>query len=173
MPATGNYEIGPFLVSGETKVQRGLMALGPWATLSLGNSTRERERGKGRGKFSGSLLVVYLWLSVEKMLIANAGWMDKELSHFRPMDFTKKAVGNECYRGKQMHGLEEEEFPPCEGRMNSRSQAIPGGSVQHAQHTAGDVTLEGDAGGRPGPSIIVPVLPRALCDFWVQTLGNH
>lgn len=57
--------------------------------------------------------------------------------------------------------------------MNSRSQAIPGGSVQHAQHTARDVTVEGDAGGRPGPSIIIPVLPGALCDFWAQTLGNH
>lgn len=69
-----------------------------------------------------------------------------------------------------MHRLKEEEFPLSEGQMNSRSQAIPGGS---AEHTARDVTMEGDAGGCPGPSIIIPVLPGALCDFWVQTLGNH
>lgn len=100
MPATGNYRIGcdwEFLVSGETKVQWGLMSLGPWATVSLGNSIRERERERERGKFGGSLLIIYLWLSVEKMLTANAEWMDKELSHFRPVDFTKKAVGNKCY----------------------------------------------------------------------------
>lgn len=74
---------------------------------------------------------------------------------------------------KKMHGLEEEEFPLCEGQMNSKSQAIPGGLVQRAQHTARDVTMEGDAGGCPGLSIIVPVLPGALWDFWVQTPGNH
>lgn len=40
-----------------------------------------------------------------------------------------------------MHGLQEEEFPLCEGQMNSKSQAIPGRSVQRAQHTARDVTV--------------------------------
>lgn len=51
MPATGNYRIGcdwELLVSGETKVQWGLMSLGPWATVSLGNSIRERERERER-----------------------------------------------------------------------------------------------------------------------------
>lgn len=36
-----------------------------------------------------------------------------------------------------MHRLKEEEFPLSECQMNSRSQAIPGGS---AEHTARDVS---------------------------------
>lgn len=61
--------------------------------------------------------------------------------------------------------------------MAQRTPQLSQGTVHSAgyqEHTARDVITEGgDAGGRRGPSIIAPVRPGALCDFWVQTPGNH